>query len=288
MSLFSADSPGRFFRTTTGIEVLLFGRQFQPGEILICHLHGLEKNGKAWVELAQQKYELYLAEKVNGPQFFTFLALDGQLKPGMYGLKLTVFRKTRAWESHDFLLEVEKREFRQRKLKVAPEFIQPPSYLRGRIERENELLRAVYSIVSPAWLGEGHFIPPHEGRITAPFGDQRLYNNKTFSFHYGVDIAASWDEPVKASNSGRVVVAGDFYFSGKMVVIDHGLGLFTAYAHLSKIMVRRGEPVKKGQVIGLAGNTGLSTGAHLHWSARLKENRFDPLSLLEVGLPWPR
>lgn len=287
-SLSSADIPSRFYITSTGIEVRLFGRNFQPGEIVICHLHGLEKKGKAWVELGQQKHELYLTDKIKGYEFFTFFALDGRLKPGTHWLKLIIFHENRAWESHDFPLEVEKREFRQRKLNVAQEFIQPPAFLQERIERENELLLAVYSIVNPLWLGEGPFILPHPGRITAPFGDQRLYNNQMLSFHYGVDIAASWGEPVRASNSGRVVAAGNFYFSGKMVVIDHGLGLFTTYAHLSQLMVRRGEPVKKGQVIGLAGSTGLATGPHLHWGSRLGESRFDPLSLLEAGLPWPR
>jgi len=79
-----------------------------------------------------------------------------------------------------------------------------------------------------------------------------------------------------------VVLASNLYFSGNTVIIDHGLGLYTVYCHMSKLLVKRGAMVSRGQVVGLAGSTGLSTGPHLHWAAKINEARVDPLALLEI------
>jgi murein DD-endopeptidase MepM/ murein hydrolase activator NlpD len=105
------------------------------------------------------------------------------------------------------------------------------------------------------------------------------------STHSGVDIAAPYGSPVRASNSGRVVLAKDLYFSGKTVIIDHGLGLFTFYCHFSRLEVGRGDMVKKGTVIALAGSTGRSTGPHLHWGVKLQGRRVDPAALLGLAIP---
>jgi murein DD-endopeptidase MepM/ murein hydrolase activator NlpD len=82
-----------------------------------------------------------------------------------------------------------------------------------------------------------------------------------------------------------VVLAKDLYFSGNTVIIDHGLGLFTFYGHFSSLKVRRGDLVRKGTIIALAGSTGRSTGPHLHWGVRLQGSRVDPQALLELKLP---
>jgi len=102
------------------------------------------------------------------------------------------------------------------------------------------------------------------------------------SIHAGVDIAIASGQPIKAANDGRVVLASNLYFSGNTVIIDHGLGLYTVYCHMSKLLVKRGSVVSRGQVVGLAGSTGLSTGPHLHWAAKINEARVDPLALLEI------
>jgi murein DD-endopeptidase MepM/ murein hydrolase activator NlpD len=142
----------------------------------------------------------------------------------------------------------------------------------------------VYSVREEKWLGEGAFERPHPGGMTPNFGEKRIYNNVPRSTHSGVDIEAAYGSPVRASNSGRVVLAKDLYFSGKTVIIDHGLGLFTFYCHFSRLNVSRGEMVKKGAVIALAGSTGRSTGPHLHWGVRLLGSRVDPAALLGLAL----
>ncbi|MCX7974995.1 MAG: M23 family metallopeptidase [Candidatus Aminicenantes bacterium] len=203
----------------------------------------------------------------------------------MFNAQVIIERENLIWEVYKFSLNLEDRVFRLRKLTVDPRYVAPPAELRERIDREAELLRVIFSIITPDWLADGAFIWPNSGPLTAFFGDQRLYNNRKLSFHSGLDIVARQNEPVVASNSGRVVAASNFYFSGKLVIIDHGLGLFTTYHHLEKILVKRGQMVRKGEMIGLVGQTGLSTGPHLHWSVRLGPNRIDPLSLLALSFP---
>lgn len=271
--------------TPSGQRLWLEARAFQPGEMVLAKLESSESLGNAWIDYNGRKFHFFQLNSAPDQSYCAFIGLDGELQPGEHIFRLFIQRADKTWEREEFALNLEAKEFRTRKLQVAPQYVEPPMEMRERIEREAELLRVVISIVTPEWLGDGSFIWPHSGRLTAYFGDQRLYNNQRTSFHNGVDIAASRGEPIVASNSGQVVLASNFYFSGKMVIIDHGLGLFTAYHHLDKILVRRGQRVRKGEIIGLAGSSGLSTGSHLHWSARIGQSRIDPLSLLALSLP---
>jgi len=104
------------------------------------------------------------------------------------------------------------------------------------------------------------------------------------STHSGVDISAPYGSPVRAANSGKVVLARELYFSGKTVILNHGLGLYTYYCHFSKIKVKLGDIVKKGDAVGLVGSTGRSTGPHLHWGVKVQDSRVDPLALLILPL----
>jgi murein DD-endopeptidase MepM/ murein hydrolase activator NlpD len=181
-------------------------------------------------------------------------------------------------------LLIQDRKFPVKKLRVKPEFVTPPPEVGERIRREAELLQMVYSVITEDWLGEGAFEKPHPGESAGNFGEKRIYNEVPRSSHSGLDIAASYGSPVRASNSGRVVLARDLYFSGKTVILDHGLGVFSIYCHFSELRVSRGQNVKKGDVLALAGSTGRSTGPHLHWAVRIRGNRVDPQALLELGL----
>lgn len=134
----------------------------------------------------------------------------------------------------------------------------------------------------PYWL-EG-FIEPVKGRISGLFGGQRIMNGIKRNPHGGTDIAAPEGTPVKAAASGIVMLsAPDLFYSGNVVVIDHGHGLQTIYAHLKEYNVKKGDKVKQGDVIGLVGKTGRVTGPHLHWGASLRGTRFNPYSLLNIN-----
>ena len=123
---------------------------------------------------------------------------------------------------------------------------------------------------------------PLQGRITTVFGTGRVLNGKPRSSHSGVDISGEKGKPVKGSNSGRVLLADDFYLSGKTIVVDHGWGVSTIYAHLDRIDVKEGQDVNRGQVLGTVGTTGRSTGPHLHFGALIRGSKVDPLQLIEV------
>lgn len=131
---------------------------------------------------------------------------------------------------------------------------------------ELEILKSVYSQVTPQKLWSGPWLLPVDGPITTHFGEQRSYNGSAPSGHHGgTDIGVDEGTPVKATNSGRVALARQLQLRGNMVIIDHGGGLFSGYAHLSAFAVAEGENVTAGEVIGYAGSTGLSTGPHVHW-----------------------
>ena len=134
------------------------------------------------------------------------------------------------------------------------------------VQAEEATLHAVYGKVTPEKLWSGAWQMPVSGPITAHFGEQRSYQGGPPTGHHsGTDIGVDEGTPIHAANSGRVVLAQMLSERGNMVIIDHGGGLFSGYAHMSAFKVTVGEMVQKGQVIGLAGSTGLATGPHVHW-----------------------
>jgi murein DD-endopeptidase MepM/ murein hydrolase activator NlpD len=131
---------------------------------------------------------------------------------------------------------------------------------------EEALLAAVYGTTTPEKLWDGGWVMPAAGEISTNFGDQRSYNGAPATDHHtGTDIANSEGTPVVATNSGRVALARQLRRRGNTVVVDHGGGLFSGYAHMSSFAVAQGQAVAQGGTLGYIGSTGLSTGAHLHW-----------------------
>ena len=134
----------------------------------------------------------------------------------------------------------------------------------------------------PYW--KSGFVQPVSGRISGKFGGQRIMNGQKMNPHAGTDIAAPLGTAVVAAGDGKVVLtAKNLFYSGNVVVIDHGYGLQTIYAHLNKITAQKNQVVKKGDIIGEVGKSARATGPHLHWGASLKGIRFNPFSLLQIG-----
>ncbi|MGB5396073.1 MAG: peptidoglycan DD-metalloendopeptidase family protein [Gammaproteobacteria bacterium] len=124
------------------------------------------------------------------------------------------------------------------------------------------------------------FIWPTEGEISSIFGLRRFFNEQERKPHNGLDIAAAEGKPVKVVADGKVIESGDFFFSGNMIYVDHGQGIITLYAHLSRIDVKPGDSVKQGDIIGAVGKTGRVTGPHLHFAVYANQTLVDPLFLL--------
>jgi len=148
-----------------------------------------------------------------------------------------------------------------------------------KIASDQEELEKVLCNWTQDRLWEGKFIVPVKGRTTSPFGAYRLYNGKHLGDHRGADIGGNpAGTPIKATNSGVVAFAKPLPAYGSVVVIDHGQGIHSIYMHLSKTLVKIGQLVKKGGIIGRVGSTGISTGPHLHWGISIHDTRVDPMA----------
>ena len=154
-----------------------------------------------------------------------------------------------------------------------------------RVRAEQLELKTAFEFVGPNPLWDGEFIEPTHGRISGRFGSRRIINGQSKNPHSGEDIAAPRGTPVAAMNSGKVRLIIDHFFTGKGVILDHGVGLYSMYFHLSQTSVKDGQVVKKGQTIGKVGSTGRATGPHLHWGVRLNGSRINPYSLTNLPIP---
>jgi murein DD-endopeptidase MepM/ murein hydrolase activator NlpD len=158
-----------------------------------------------------------------------------------------------------------------------------------RIAREQELSRQAFATWSEALADDLRFDLPARGRFSSTFGLRRFFNNEARQPHSGVDIAAPEGTPVLAPAAGNVIETGNYFFNGNTVFIDHGQGLISMYNHLSRIRVKKGARVARGQRIGAVGKTGRVTGAHLHWTVSLNNARVDPMLFLspaaQAGAP---
>ena len=151
----------------------------------------------------------------------------------------------------------------------------------ARVIKEKEIKKHIYDESAKYFLFDKPFRVPLQSKITSYYGNQTLFNNKKKSQHLANDLRAAVGVPIKANNRGRVVFTGDLFFSGKIVVIDHGLDLFTVYMHLSKILVEKGNIINQDDIVGHAGMTGRVSGPHLHWGVKLNGHWLDGFALVK-------
>ena len=152
----------------------------------------------------------------------------------------------------------------------------------SRVKREKKAIARVWKAANVERLWEGVFQLPIQSEVTSSFGNKRMFNDQLRSFHRGTDFRAAVGKPVLAANSGIVRMAKDLFYSGRIVIIDHGTGIFSTYAHLSRIDVKPDQQVAKGQLIGLSGATGRVNGPHLHWGIKINQTYVDPLQFVRV------
>lgn len=179
------------------------------------------------------------------------------------------------------------KSFPTQELKVEGKFVEPPKAAQARIAREQKELAAVYARRTPL-PPPADWRRPVGGEPTGVFGARRVFNGQKRKPHPGLDLRAKEGTPVASSGAGVVALAKDLYFSGGTVIVDHGGGLFTIYAHLSRIDVKAGDGIGAGDVVGLSGATGRVTGPHLHWGGKVGDRIFDPTSLLDPALGTPK
>jgi murein DD-endopeptidase MepM/ murein hydrolase activator NlpD len=220
----------------------------------------------------------------DGMSWFALAGVDVEAAAGPS--KLTLNEKTGAGESIDLSrdVEIEPAHYATGTLTVEPKFVEPPAEEIARIKSEIELKAKIFSSSADQPLWSGDFRAPVTAPATSSFGMRRTYNGKLASVHKGMDFRAPSGTPIRAGNSGAVVLARPLYYEGNCVVIDHGLGLFTVSMHLSRIDVHEGQRLARGQQIGLSGATGRVTGPHLHWAVRWQDAYLDPAKMLKMDL----
>lgn len=177
---------------------------------------------------------------------------------------------------------VNTKEFPHETLKVAPGLVKPSSTNQKQIDEERKLTDSIYSHPLETLQIKEPFKIPLNSKITSPYGIRRDYNNGLKQGeHLGIDFRGSDKTKIPAANRGKVVLARKLFLSGNVVIIDHGIGIYTQYHHMSKIVAKEGEMVEKGQTLGFVGSTGRVSGPHLHWGSKVHGNMIDAAQLTE-------
>jgi murein DD-endopeptidase MepM/ murein hydrolase activator NlpD len=181
-------------------------------------------------------------------------------------------------------LAIARRQWQEQRISgLPPEQVTPDEATLQRILRERERLVAARAADTALTGFAQGFIAPASGRISGVFGSRRILNGQPRQPHYGLDFAVPTGTPLLAAAAGRVTLADSFHFFGELVVIDHGHGVNTLYAHLSRIDVREGQAVARGERIALSGATGRVTGPHLHFSLSWYQVWLDPQPVVLPG-----
>jgi murein DD-endopeptidase MepM/ murein hydrolase activator NlpD len=223
-------------------------------------------------------------------QFFTdqesgvwrgLIGIDLLTNPGDYQVAISATMLGQTLRT-TYMLTVEYKEFPTRNLRVNPSFVNPPTEFLDRIRRESVEVSEIFSVSSDGRYWQDGFVLPVPGEATSSFGRRSIYNGEARSPHSGTDFRAVEGTPIVAPNAGKVAFVGELYFSGNVIILDHGCGLYSYFAHLSAIDVSLGDNLTKRQVIGKVGSTGRVTGPHLHWTVRLNDARVDPMSLISL------
>jgi hypothetical protein len=260
-------------RAQNDIDISAKARSLRPGEVVVL---SIVSGGSAAPRVRAFDHDVPAYREGDGWQAIVGIDLD--VKPGTY--RVTV-ESGGARGTYD--LKIVPRTFRTRRLTVDEAFVTPPKSEQPRIDREAALLAETWRRSSAApRLWTTAFGRPVPQAANSAFGTRSIFNGKPRNAHGGADFLSRAGTPIHAPNAGRIVVARNLYYSGNTVIIDHGLGLLSMLAHLSRIDVREGELVSPDQTLGLVGATGRVTGPHLHWAVRAGDARVDPLALLSV------
>jgi murein DD-endopeptidase MepM/ murein hydrolase activator NlpD len=211
------------------------------------------------------------------------LGVDLEKAPGAYELKVTGQTTGDEKIACSATIEVRAGRFATEKLTVGKQFVEPSAEQIKRADEERQKLRDIFDQVTPQRLWDGMFRIPLDGATTGSnFGRRRILNGNPGSPHGGADFPAVTGTPVHAAQRGRVVLAEELFFSGNTVVIDHGLGIYTFYGHLSEIDVKVGDELETSAVLGKVGATGRVTGPHLHWGLTVERARVNPVLIVKL------
>jgi murein DD-endopeptidase MepM/ murein hydrolase activator NlpD len=252
-------------------------RQAQPGDVILIEVATLEPPLRVAARVFGRELAFY--PDADRKRWRGLIGVDLERRPGEYVLTVESIREGRASLTATHQLRVTDKQFPTRRVRVAAQFVTPPPSALERIAREAKGLRAIFDTVT-ARRWDGPFLKPVDDRPANNFGSRSIFNGQPRTPHAGIDFMSREGTPVRSPNAGQIVLAQDLFFTGNTVIVDHGLGLYSLFAHLSRIDVEPGQVVEPEATLGLVGATGRVSGPHLHWAVRLGGARVDPLSLI--------
>jgi murein DD-endopeptidase MepM/ murein hydrolase activator NlpD len=223
---------------------------------------------------------IYLSPTAQGA--IALLGTDVELAPGTYPIDAAVVDRLGRTSFQYAAITVRQASRSVERLSLPPAMVTPrdPAVLK-RIGRERRVLSELFARRNRPVLWES-FARPVSDPVSSPFGLRRILNGEPRSPHSGVDFRSPRGTPVRAAARGTATFVGDLYYTGRTVVLDHGEGLYTLYAHLETARCRPGQLLEAGEVLGRVGSSGRSTGPHLHWGGKLRGDRIDPMTLVEL------
>ncbi len=262
-----------------GIRVTFSPTTFRPGDVSLVIVQGVDAGATLEGSVAGHPLVFFPYARVAA----ALAAIDFETRPGRYAWKIAVLDGQGEPRALAGRLRVGPRRFPVERLRLPPAVVDLDEETTRRADAEEGRLRTVFSAVTHDRLWHGRFTAPIAAAADGTgFGARRVINGRPRSPHAGLDYAAERGTPVVASNAGRVALVADFFFPGRLVVIDHGFGLHTAYFHLDQVTVAEQDLVERGQPIGVVGATGRATGPHLHFSAAVGAARIDPAALFRL------
>jgi murein DD-endopeptidase MepM/ murein hydrolase activator NlpD len=282
--LLSSVFPVELFSNTPaapkGVDGQYSGRQ---GQVLVVKVKGEEQATEVKGTFLKRTIPFFREFRSGEPAgYIGLLGIDMQDEPGTYELAVEVKQGEQS-KQLSFNVLVAKEKFAVEHLTLPKDKVDLDEKGAARWKAEQEQVKQALAESSRLKLWRSNFVEPVNGKRTGIFGSVRIMNGQPRNPHNGEDIGAPLGADVAATNDGIVRITVDHIFSGKGIFIDHGLGFYTMYFHLSEVLVKDGDLITAGQIIGKVGATGRATGPHLHWGVKLNGARVNPYSLLE----WP-
>lgn len=261
--------------------VFVKARAAHPGEALLVAVTGHHDSQAPSGRLGQTPL---IFQRTRPGTWISLAGVDLDVSTGPLRLALDLRAPDGAKDAWDEDLLIEHKEFPTQRLRVKQKFVNPAGADSTRAEDESKRLRAIFSASTHKRLLSGRFVSPISGAQSSRFGERRIFNDVPKAPHSGADLRAPVGALVSAPAGGEVVLAGDLFYQGKTIVLDHGYGLYSMYAHLSEALVKEGDVLAQGAPLGKVGATGRVTGPHLHWAVKTPGARIDPFSLTALDL----
>lgn len=261
------------FISNHSIAILMVQNESVPGGIAVIDFETNHSNPKAFFA----NKSLY-TQKISEGRWQAIVGIPILTKPGLKTITV------RDFSHRDLTFEVHPKIYDEQHITLTGEkkkYVEPSKKYIDRIMKERDILSSARNTYSEEAKSVGFFTLPVKGTRTSRFGLKRFYNGQPRRPHTGLDYAAPIGTKITSPASGKVILTGHYYFNGKTVFIDHGMGLISAYIHLNKINVNEGQEVKIGDNIGEVGTTGRSTGPHLHWGVYLNTTAINPELLMD-------